>query len=402
MSEQIAPVSKKNRIEILDVIRGFAIFGIIIANIQSWSGYKYIPFEQLETLPYYDLNSTLHYLFMFFIDTKFYALFSILFGIGFFLQFKRFRDEQAEFIATYRRRLAYLMLFGAIHGFFWSGDILFIYGAVGLVFILFRNVKVKNLLTISIVFYYSWLIYDLFIALYFPGFMQIPATSNHTYIDISPAELTAVFTHGNFFEVLQMNWHNVYWRYLDLVPSGRLTKVLALFMFGYYLMSISYFTKYAPTWKFLILFGILGISITYASYEVGGSMGSYSHDVRNVAYKALASTGQIFLALFYISVLSMLDKVHFFNRLFHHSFVYVGRMSFTNYLMHTVFGYLIFYPFFGGLFGTMGILEISVLGTILYGIQIILSTIWQKYFTFGPLEWLWRCLTYKTIFKIRR
>jgi len=402
MSERIAPVSKKNRIEILDVIRGFAIFGIIIANIQSWSGYKFIPFEQLATLNFYDLNDTLKYLFMFFIDTKFYTLFSILFGIGFYLQFNKFRDDQKEFIATYRRRLLYLMLFGAVHAFFWSGDILFIYGAMGLVFVFFRNFKMKNLLTISILFYYSWLLYDVLFALYLPGFMTVPETSYHTYLDISPAELTQVFSSGSFFEVLQMNWHNVYWRYLDLVPSGRLTKVLALFIFGYYLMSISYFTKYAPSFKFLIFWGVSGISITYFSYEIGGTMAGYSHDLQNVAYKALASTGQILLAMFYISVLTILDKIHFFNRLFHHSFVYVGRMSFTNYVMHTMFGYVIFYSFFGGLFGTMGLLEIMLLAVAIYAVQIVFSTVWQKYFIFGPLEWLWRSLTYKKLFKIRR
>jgi len=402
MRQPIAPVAKKNRIEILDVIRGFAIFGIIIANIQSWSGYKFIPFEQLQNLNYYDLNAMLKYLFMFFIDTKFYTLFSILFGVGFYLQFHKFRAEQTEFLKTYRRRLLWLMLFGAIHGFFWSGDILFIYGGVGLVFVLFRNLEHNNLLILSIVLYYSWLVYDLIIALYFPEYMNIKPLAYKTYPDISPEEITAVFTSGSFFEVLQMNWHNVYWRYFDVIPSGRLTKVLALFLLGYYLMSISYFTKYASSIKLLLFYGAFGLSLTYISYEIGGSMSSFSHDLTNVLYKAVAATGQIFLSLFYVSVLTILDKIHFFNRVFHHSFVYVGRMSFTNYLMHTVFGYLIFYPFFAGFFGTMGILEITILGVILYGVQIVLSTIWQKYFTFGPLEWLWRCLTYKKLFKIRR
>ncbi|MEO1937329.1 MAG: DUF418 domain-containing protein [Sulfurimonas sp.] len=402
MSQEIAPVKKKNRIEILDVIRGFAIFGILIANIQSWSGYKFVPFEVLQTLPNYSLNDTLKYLFMFFIDTKFYTLFSILFGIGFYLQFHKFRDEQKEFMKTYRRRLLWLMFFGMVHAFFWSGDILFIYGSVGLVFVLFRNIEVKKLLVLSIVFYYIWLLYDLFIAIYFPDFMNIKPLAYKTYPDISPQEVTAAFTSGNFWEVLQMNWHNLYWRYLDLIPSGRVTKVLALFLLGYYLMSISYFTKYATSKKLLLIYGILGIGITYISYEIGGSMGSYSHDLNNVLYKLVSATGQIFLALFYISILAILDKIKLFNSIFHHSFVYVGRMSFTNYLMHTVFGFLLFYPFFGGLFGTMGLLQISLLAIALYVIQIIFSTIWQKYFTFGPLEWLWRCLTYKKVFPIRR
>ena len=155
MAQTIAPVAGKNRLEILDIVRGFAIFGIVIANIQSWSGYKFVPFELLETLPFYDYNQTLKYLFMFFIDTKFYTLFSLLFGIGFYLQFNKYRDKQDSFMQTYRRRLGFLIMFGAIHSFFWSGDILLIYGAVGLVFVLFRNLEPKKILFLSIILYFS-------------------------------------------------------------------------------------------------------------------------------------------------------------------------------------------------------------------------------------------------------
>jgi uncharacterized protein len=401
MTEKIAPVLKKNRIEILDVIRGFAIFGILIANIQSWSGYKFIPFEHMATLPYYDYNELLHYLFLFFIDTKFYSLFSILFGIGFYLQFNKQRQNQAPFMKTYRRRLLFLMLFGAIHSFFWSGDILFIYGAVGLVFVNFRNLEPKTLLKLSIFLYFSWLIYDTIIALYFPQMLNYEYTAYKTYPDIAPQDLVAIFQNGTFYEVLQANWHNLYYRYVDLIPSGRLTKVLALFLFGFYLMSIDYFRTYAKSKKLFFTYAILGIFFTYIAYAVGGSMASFSHDMKNVAYKALAVTGQIFLALSYVSALTILDANKFFKKFFH-LFAQVGRMSFTSYLMHTVFGYLIFYPFFGGLFGTMGLVEISLLALFLYVVQIIFSYIWLKYFSFGPLEWVWRCLTYGKLFPIIR
>ena len=124
MPGNIKPVSKKERIDVLDVIRGFAIFGILMANIQSWSGYKFIPFEEIQRLAYYEYNDIFHNLFMLFIDTKFYALFSILFGIGFFLQFNKFREDQKEFIATYRRRLGFLMLFSGLEIFFLYMDLL--------------------------------------------------------------------------------------------------------------------------------------------------------------------------------------------------------------------------------------------------------------------------------------
>jgi len=393
----IAPT--KNRVEILDVVRGFAIFGIIIANIQSWSGYKFIPFDLLQTLPYYDYNETLKYLFMFFIDTKFYTLFSLLFGIGFYIQFDKQRDNQETFMKTYRKRLAFLIMFGAIHSFFWSGDILLIYGAVGLVFTMFRNLNPKTLFFLSIFFYFIWLAYDMVFALFFTEVMNYPYTAYKTYPDISPKELSAIFQNGSFLDVLQANWHNLYYRYIDLIPSGRLTKVLALFMLGFYLMHINYFITFARSSKLFVIFFISGTIITFIAYSIGGSMSTYSHNLSNVAYKAFAVTGQILLAMSYINILAILDEKSFFKKFFH-LFAYVGRMSFTSYLAHTLFGFLIFYPFFGGLFGTMGIVEITILAVILYSIQIIFSFLWLKYFAFGPLEWLWRCLTYSKLFKI--
>lgn len=397
----IEPTKKKNRVEILDVIRGFAILGIIIANIQSWSGYKFIPFDVLEGLDYYSLNDTIKYYFMFFIDTKFYTLFSMLFGIGFYIQFSKQKENQVEFMKTYRKRLWFLIMFGAIHSFFWSGDILLIYGLVGLVFVTLRNLQEKTMFILAIFLYYVYLVYDLVFALYFPDMAGITATAYKTYPNISSVELTAIFQNGSFFEVLQINWHNLYYRYLDLIPSGRLTKLLALFLLGYYLMSINYFTTYARSVKLLFLLLFLGIGIEYIAIEIGGSMSVYSSDLTNVLYKFVSATGQIFLALSYISILAILDEKAFFKKFFH-LFAYVGRMSFTNYLMHTLLGFLIFYPYFGGLFGTMGLLEISILAIVLYAFQVVFSIVWLKFFAFGPLEWVWRCLTYSKIFPIIR
>ncbi len=398
---KIAPTSSKQRIAILDVIRGFAIFGILLANIQSWSGYKFISFGTIALLPHYEYDNLLHYLFMFFIDTKFYALFSILFGIGFYLQFAKYRQNQDEFIPTYRRRLSFLMLFGAIHAFFWSGDILFIYGAIGFIFILFRNLQPKQIFWSAVVLYYIWLLYDLVISLYFPEAFSYKHLSHKTYPDISPEGLTYIFQHGSFYEVLQANWHNLYYRYIDLIPSGRLFKVLALFLFGYYLMSINYFTKYARSLKLFFIYFLFGSIFTYISYEVGGHMAEFSINSANLLYKFLAITGQIFLALSYINLLTLLYEKSFFTKILH-LFSYVGKMSFTNYLSHTLFGYLIFYPFFGAYFGKIDLFTLFFIAIGVYTIQILFSYIWLKYFKFGPLEWVWRCLTYKKLFTLRK
>jgi uncharacterized protein len=401
MPQTLAPVTQSKRVEILDVIRGFAIFGILLANIQSWSGYKFIPFEHIATLAHYDYNEILHYLFMFFVDTKFYTLFSLLFGIGFYIQFNKQRNNQAEFIAMYRRRLGFLMLFGAIHSFFWSGDILLIYGAVGFVFILFRNLSEKTILQLSIFFYFSWLLYDVVFALFFPQFLNYELRAYKTYPDITPEALTYIFQNGSFIDVLHANWHNLYYRYIDLIPSGRLTKILALFLLGFYLMSSDYFHKYASSVKLFLLYFISGSIFTFIAYEIGGSMASFSHNLTNVAYKAIAVTGQILLSFSYISLLSILYK-HASVKKVLNLFAFVGRLSFSNYLMHTLFGYLIFYPFFGGLFGQLSLLELFILAIALYSFQITFSYVWMKFFKFGPLEWIWRSLTYGKLFPLRK
>lgn len=397
----IAPVSASSRIEVLDIIRGFAILGIVVANIHSWSGYKFIPFATLETLPYYDYNAVLRFLFNLFVDTKFYTLFSMLFGIGFYLQFHKFRDEQGPFMKTYRRRLGFLVLFGLIHGLIWSGDILFLYGAVGFIFVYFRNMSHTKLILWAILFYYSWLAYDVVVAQLFSNYMNFPAEAYKHYPDISPEAFGYIMREGTLYEVWQQNLHNLYWRYYDFLPSGRVTKILAIFMFGYWLMSIDYFRKYASSLVLLVVYAVVGIGLSILALEIGGSMAKWSHSMHDVAYKAIMVTGQIFMAMMYVNLLTILYNKTPLRPLID-LMAPVGRMSFTNYLMHTVLGIAIYYNFAGNLWGSMGILQVTVVALGIYTFQIVFSMLWLKYFKFGPLEWVWRCLTYKKRFALKR
>ena len=294
------------------------------------------------------------------------------------------------------------MLFGAIHAFFWSGDILFIYGAIGFIFILFRNLPAGKLLSYAIGFFYVWLAYDMLFAIFFPDFMRQNAIAYKTYPDLLPWDLTNIFQYGTFSEVLHANWHNLAWRYFDLIPAGRPTKVLALFLLGYYMMKSDFFRKHADNAQLFFRFFISGTIITALALWWGGSMASFPHSLRDTAWKATAATGQLLLALSYIQGIVVLYHRKEWVRKLLHPLSYVGRMSFTNYVLHTFFGYLIFYPFLGGLFGKMSLLGIMITAVCIFLFEIIISYYWLKYFRFGPLEWLWRCLTYKRYFPLRR
>jgi len=396
------PSKSGQRVEVIDALRGFAILGILLANILSWSGVKFLPFTEIQQWPSFELDLFIYHLNGFLIDTKFYTIFSLLFGIGFYLQFNKNRDNQADFMKIYYRRLRYLMLFGLIHMFFWSGDILFIYALVGFVFVQFRNLKPKTLLIIAGVSFVFPLFIDVIMLELNPGYM-VPAKklALKTYMDISPEKIVDVFKNGDFWSVTQMNFHNLKWRFFDLLPSGRFFKIFAFFILGFYMMANSYFTEKAKSFKLLIVFLTIGLGLTYLSKQVGGSMGNFPSDWNDILYKILFSFGQVNLAFAYISILTISYETQLGRKLML-GLKYVGRMSFSSYLSHTIFGILIFYPYGFGLFGTMTLWQVEILAVVLYVTQVFLAVIWLKYFTFGPLEWLWRSLTYGKFLSMKK
>jgi len=144
------PTEPKLRIEILDILRGFALLGIIFNNMQYLSGYAFTPFDTLKQIVNFQQNEDLYHLLDILVTAKFYTLFSFLFATGFFIQLSRHTEESADFLKIYRRRLWILLVIGALHGLIWFGDILLSYAIIGFILILFRNVKQKNLLRWSI------------------------------------------------------------------------------------------------------------------------------------------------------------------------------------------------------------------------------------------------------------
>jgi len=399
---EISPSKPKQRIEVIDALRGFAVLGIILANILSWSGIKFMPFSEIKQWPNHELDLFVYHLNGIFVDTKFYTIFSILFGVGFYLQFNKQRNNQQSFMKVYYKRLMYLMLFGLIHTFFWSGDILFIYGIVGFIFVQFRNIKPKNLLIISGISFVIPLFIDVLMLQFLPGFM-VPGErlALHTYLDLGPVEITEPFKNGTFWEVTKANLHNVKWRYFDLLPSGRLFKILAFFILGFYMMASNYFTEKATSVKLLFTYLIIGLGLTLLSKQVSGSMGQYPSDWSDILYKLLFSFGQVNMAFAYVSILTIAYKYELGKKLMV-GFKYIGRMSFSSYLSQTIFGILIFYPYGFGLYATMTLWEVELLAIVIYMVQIVIAVVWLKHYSFGPLEWLWRSLIYGEFLSMRK
>jgi len=400
---KVLPSKGRDRVEVIDALRGFAILGILLANIMSYSGFKFLPLEEIKQASSFSTDLLIYKLNSIFVDTKFYTIFSLLFGIGFFFQFNKNRDNQHDFMKIYYRRLGFLMVFGLIHMFFWSGDILFIYALVGFVFVQFRNLKTKTLLVISIAAFITPLFIDIAILYINPGYMVPSAKlALKTYIDLSPQEISATFSNGSFWDMIQLNIHNLKWRWFDLLPSGRFFKIFAFFILGFYLMDTKYFLTKAFSKSLLAVYLIVGLTLTLiAKLVVGGNMGQFPSHWNDILYKFLFSFGQVNMAFAYVSILTMAYSTNLGKKLMV-GLKYVGRMSFSSYLSHTIIGIIIFYPYAIGLFNEYSLWQIELMAVLIYILQVFFAKIWLTYFAFGPLEWLWRCLTYGKLFPIRK
>src|SRR5438046_6457557 len=135
---QISPISLPERIEILDVLRGLAVCGILVGNMQWFSGYGMMPPAIARQSPFAD--QVTHFLVHFFVEGKFYSIFSFLFGFGFALQIARAEERGDSRASLFKRRLFWLLVIGLLHGvFLWAGDILSVYAFMGFLLILFRK-----------------------------------------------------------------------------------------------------------------------------------------------------------------------------------------------------------------------------------------------------------------------
>ena len=398
------PIEPKQRIEILDILRGFALLGIIFMNMGFFSGYVFMPFDDLEQITDFQLDEKLYSFLDVIVTGKFYTLFSLLFAVGFYIQYEKNKEDSINFLKTYRRRLFFLLLIGFLHSLIWFGDILLVYSIFGFILILFRNVKSKNLILWSIFFLLFPLLIDLCLlpfseALSSASPEKTAALAHVQYPDMTVEAVISTFQNGSIVDLFFLNIHNLVWKYLGYIPSGGYFKFLGIFLLGYYFASIELFTKKSKS-SLLITSLIVGLLATFLAKIIGGSSYMFPSTPLNMLYKFLVLAGQIFLCIFYITSISKIVQTSIGKKAFGY-LIPVGRMALSNYLFQTIIMIIIFYNLGFNLIGKIGLLHTSGIAILILVSQIILSHIWLRHFKFGPLEWIWRSLTYKKRIDIR-
>jgi uncharacterized protein len=403
-SNSAGPIALGERIDVVDVLRGLAVGGILIGNMQWFSGNGMLPQEIAAALPALD-RATL-FLIHFLVEGKFYSIFSMLFGFGFALQIARAEERGDAKAAVFKRRLFWLLIIGLLHAYLlWAGDILSVYAVMGFVLLLFRRKSDASLLKWAF-----WLMVVPIVSytLLYLAFRTFAPPEAIAEMQAGGAErfrqTIALVSQGSYVSILTgFNLEYVAGRYMGLIFGMRLPKILAMFLIGLYIYRRGVFHDLDAHRPFIrkafiysLVLGLVGNALFawFAGSEspfppsalaIVGVIG-YAFGVPSLAI-AIAS----FVALMWPAwkrALSILAPV--------------GRMALTNYIMQTVICVTIFYGYGFGLYGRLGLFQVILIALAIFASQIVLSTIWLRYFKFGPLEWIWRQLTYKQRLGIRR
>jgi len=403
---EISPVSSRERIEILDVLRGLAVCGILIGNVQWFSGYGRVPPELLLASPLY--NQITHFLVHFFIEGKFYSIFSFLFGFGFALQIARAEERGDTNASLFKRRLVWLLVIGLLHAYLlWAGDILSIYAVMGFVLLLFRKKSNESLLKWAVILIAVPVITYALLYAAFLAFAAPDATARFAAARLREWGPTVdLVSGGSYWDIVSnYNLNYVVGRYMGLIFQMRLPKILAMFLLGMYAYRIGVFqdlkANAALIKKVLIYGGILGLIGNIAMAGLAGDEAPFPPSAMALVGVIGYSFGVPALALFIMAFVATLWQNESWRGVLRY-LAPVGRMALTNYLLQTVTCVTIFYGYGFGLFGTIGALKATLIALTIFSVQIVLSSIWLRYFAYGPMEWIWRQLAYGRRLTLRK
>lgn len=416
-----APVVGPERIASLDVLRGVAILGILVMNIYAFA----MPFPSYSNPLLMGGTDALNMGTWFFthilFDQKFLSIFAMLFGAGIILMTGRAEAKGAKYGRIFYRRQLWLVLLGALHAYLiWFGDILFLYAVIGMLAYLFRNKTPRTLIIIA-----CCLLPVMLLLSFGMGFSMQKFQGMAAEVQVSVAagdELSAeqqdildqwneqrpmmapdaetmqedVDTHlGSYADIIEKRVPLVMMMQIFMVFLFGIWRVLALMLLGMALMKSGVLSAERSTGfyrKMVLICYAVGLPMTaYSAFDL------YAHDFSALYVFQTGGIsnyfGSILVGLGHIGLVMLMIKARATQKLLQR-FAAVGRMALTNYLMHSVVLTTVFYGYGFGLYGSIP--RFGQMGFVVAVIvlQLLLSPWWLARYRFGPVEWLWRSLTY--------
>ncbi len=402
MQPSVGPIEPGERLLVIDILRGFAVLGILLVNMDSYAW----PLD-LPRLGWADSTAVADraagVLIRLLAEGKFYTLFSFLFGFGLAVQMSRAEARGAPFARLYARRLLVLLLIGLAHAVLvWYGDILVTYAILGFPLLLFRHRRPRTLMIWTIACWLLPVLLEGLLGAVLLGITHIRgadilerialATSSEDAAGIARA--IQIYGHGTFAQILALRLRDLKAIYTLGVFS--IPTVFAMFLLGLWAgrrgifqdlgASKSLFKKTA-LWGLVI--GGLGNLVYVLTRDLAGDRVSPLDFIGGMAH----AVGAPALMLGYLaSIVLLVQREPWRRRLAR--LAPVGRMALTNYLMQSLICTTLFYSYGLGLYGRIGLAEGLGLAAVIYIAQVVWSGWWMDRFSHGPVEWLWRALTY--------
>jgi uncharacterized protein len=405
-NQEVGPISIQERFAIIDVLRGVAILSILFLNMHPFcfpENYQGLYIKIFDG----PIDKIMFELVEFFGRGKFYSMLSFLFGLGMAVQVSRSHDTGKNFSLLYSRRLLLLLAIGLFHDLFlWGGIILIIYSCMGFFLLFFKKRHPKTLLTWAVIF----MLIPTIVNMVFPH-KKTPPANGAVVANQQQTQETAIkkvndavkiYREGSYWDLFSLRIKKLVRTVIITARAG--WGILGLFLLGIWAWEKRIFqdleknTKFIKrTWWYSFFLGLGGTLIYYLMGKLFISGQPLFVEIISDMIHIVGTTG---LSFFYISSIVLLVRKDFWKRIFK-PFEAVGRIALSNYFLQSLICTTLFYNYGFKLFGKINPLIAFLLVFPISAIQLFFSNWWLKHFRFGPVEWVWRSLTYGKLYANR-
>ncbi len=394
--------TNSSRIQTIDQIRGIALFGILIFNIQTYTLFAFLRPEQVYNLgldkpeTYGPLQFLIHLL----VKGQFYTIYSFLFGLGFYLMWQKNHHSGLNADKLFKRRLWSLLLIALIHALiFWFGDVLHKYAILGFSLIYFNKKSITYLIKWIVGLLALMIFIQLVLALCLPVTEQSIAANNQKFDEVI-MQVIAAWKNGSLLEVMSFQKLGVAMTWIQTISGGLIGLIHfeIMFLLGLIAGKANVFLRIQELsvklmkWA-LILFPFALVLKTISCLDILQIQLLPNNPTWEIFISNICEgIGSLLLTIVYLILLTII--LNGSSSKFQAWIGNTGRLGLTNYLAQTLICMLLFYGYALGLGGKLTLIQSFIAAVLIYVFQIIYSNIWLKYYAIGPMEGLWRRMTY--------
>ncbi|MBW4358984.1 DUF418 domain-containing protein [Flavobacterium taihuense] len=387
MTNTYKPIEDTKRTTIVDILRGWALLGVVIGN---YIDYKYIG-SAVGPNTKNAFSQVLSDIHEYFLAAKSWTLLSILFGYGFAILIQNVESKGKNPVGFFVWRMLILFVLAFLNSAIWLGDILKDYAFLGLVLLLFYKCSAKTILRIS-----------LFLLLIIPFVTGYVNTIEYAVPDVfTDTKYLQLYHSNNWLDVFKFNlWGTFYGQMVN--PGYAITCHVVMFacmLLGFYAQKTNFFNRLPELKKVLKKIFFINLCIALVLITIFKITMSYQ-----LLFPTYFKPGYWLVLSTMLSIASGICMLYTHNKLqtVFGYFRLSGKMTLTNYIVQNLLATLIFSGIGLKIYNTLPFWFYFVLAVLVFIIQLFVSKWWLSKFNYGPVEWLWRVLSYRKVFPFKK